>query len=77
MTGYAIQGNILAGVKVVPAMEKAFLKTEGNLPKRLHAALLAGDRAGGDKAAGNPRRSMWSAKRRPTAASSTVGSIIA
>ena len=47
--GYAIQGNILAGVKVVPAMEKAFLKTKGKLPKRLHAALLAGDRAGGDK----------------------------
>ena len=47
--GYAIQGNILAGGKVVPAMEKAFLKTEGNLPARLYAALLAGDRAGGDK----------------------------
>ena len=47
--GYAIQGNILAGRKVVPAMEKAFLKTKGNLPTRLHAALLAGDRAGGDK----------------------------
>ena len=47
--GYAIQGNILAGVKVVPAMEKAFLKKEGSLPARLHAALLAGDRAGGDK----------------------------
>lgn len=47
--GYAIQGNILSGSKVVPAMEKAFLKTKGNLPKRLHAALLAGDRAGGDK----------------------------
>lgn len=47
--GYAIQGNILAGAKVVPAMEKAFLKTKGNLPARLHAALLAGDRAGGDK----------------------------
>ncbi len=49
MSGYAIQGNILAGVKVVPAMEKAFLKTQGSLPARLHAALLAGDRAGGDK----------------------------
>ena len=49
MSGYAIQGNILAGVKVVPAMEKVFLKTQGNLPARLHAALLAGDRAGGDK----------------------------
>jgi uncharacterized Ntn-hydrolase superfamily protein len=47
--GYAIQGNILAGAKVVPAMERAFLKTKGNLPVRLHAALLAGDRAGGDK----------------------------
>src|SRR6266496_2172307 len=47
--GYAIQGNILAGGKVVPAMEKAFLNTKGNLPTRLHAALLAGDRAGGDK----------------------------
>ena len=47
--GYAIQGNILAGSKVVPAMEKAFLKTKGHLPARLHTALLAGDRAGGDK----------------------------
>ena len=47
--GYAIQGNILASGKVVPAMEKAFLKTKGNLPARLYAALLAGDRAGGDK----------------------------
>jgi uncharacterized Ntn-hydrolase superfamily protein len=47
--GYAIQGNILAGGRVVPAMEKAFLKTEGNLPVRLYAALSAGDRAGGDK----------------------------
>jgi uncharacterized Ntn-hydrolase superfamily protein len=47
--GYAIQGNILANGKVVPAMEKAFLNTKGNLPTRLHAALLAGDRAGGDK----------------------------
>lgn len=47
--GYAIQGNILAGGKVVPAMEKAFLKAKGDLPARLHAALFAGDRAGGDK----------------------------
>jgi uncharacterized Ntn-hydrolase superfamily protein len=48
-SGYAIQGNILKSGKVVPAMEKAFLKAEGSLPTRLHAALLAGDRAGGDK----------------------------
>jgi uncharacterized Ntn-hydrolase superfamily protein len=30
-------------------MERAFLETKGNLPTRLHTALLAGDRAGGDK----------------------------
>jgi uncharacterized Ntn-hydrolase superfamily protein len=47
--GYAIQGNILANAKVVPAMEKKFLAAKGDLPSRLHAALLAGDRAGGDK----------------------------
>jgi uncharacterized Ntn-hydrolase superfamily protein len=47
--GYAIQGNILASGNVVPAMEEVFLKTKGSLPMRLHAALLAGDRAGGDK----------------------------
>jgi uncharacterized Ntn-hydrolase superfamily protein len=46
---YAIQGNILASGNVVPAMEEVFLNTKGNLPTRLHAALLAGDRAGGDK----------------------------
>jgi uncharacterized Ntn-hydrolase superfamily protein len=47
--GYAIQGNILTNENVVPAMETAFLNTSGNLPTRLHTALLAGDRAGGDK----------------------------
>jgi len=47
--GYAIQGNILKNGDVVPAMEKEFLATNGSLPKRLHASLLAGDRAGGDK----------------------------
>ena len=47
--GYAIQGNILRGEQVVPAMEQAFLETKGSLPSRLHAALLAGDRAGGDR----------------------------
>jgi len=48
-TGYAIQGNILAGPQVVQAMEAAFLQTGGELALRLHAALLAGDRAGGDR----------------------------
>lgn len=47
--GYAIQGNILAKDRVVPAMEETFLSTKGNLPTRLYAALRAGDRAGGDK----------------------------
>jgi uncharacterized Ntn-hydrolase superfamily protein len=47
--GYAIQGNILAGAKVVSSMEKAFLKAKGDLPTRLYTALYAGDRAGGDK----------------------------
>jgi uncharacterized Ntn-hydrolase superfamily protein len=47
--GYAIQGNILSSAKVVPAMEKKFLATKGDLPTRLYAALLAGDRAGGDR----------------------------
>ncbi|HSL45607.1 MAG TPA: DUF1028 domain-containing protein [Anaerolineales bacterium] len=47
--GYAIQGNILANEHVLPAMESAFLGTKGNLPARLLAALLSGDRAGGDK----------------------------
>ncbi|HSG44923.1 MAG TPA: DUF1028 domain-containing protein [Anaerolineales bacterium] len=47
--GYAIQGNILKGDEVIPAMEEEFLSTTGSLPHRLHAALLAGDRAGGDR----------------------------
>lgn len=47
--GYAIQGNILKSDRVVPAIEQTFLKTKGSLPQRLQAALLAGDRAGGDK----------------------------
>ena len=48
-SGYAIQGNILAGKRVVTAIETAFLKSKGDLASRLHAALLAGDRAGGDR----------------------------
>jgi uncharacterized Ntn-hydrolase superfamily protein len=45
---YAIQGNILAGEKVVADMEKAFLGTKGSLADRLFASLSAGDAAGGD-----------------------------
>lgn len=46
--GYAIQGNILAGEKVVEAMEQAYLDIPGSLAQRLYAALTAGDAAGGD-----------------------------
>ena len=46
---YAIQGNILAGEKVVAAMEAAFLGSKGKpLAERLYATLKAGDEAGGD-----------------------------
>jgi uncharacterized Ntn-hydrolase superfamily protein len=47
--GYSIQGNILSGEQVVPAMQKTFLEIKGELPGRLYKALLAGDRAGGDR----------------------------
>ena len=47
--GYAIQGNILTGAKVINRMEHAFLDTKGELPERLFAALDAGNRAGGDR----------------------------
>ncbi len=47
--GYAIQGNMLAGVEVVQKMEHAFLESRGELPDRLIAALDAGNRAGGDR----------------------------
>ena len=47
--GYAIQGNILAGEHVVQAIQAAYVGTQGFLAARLHAALLAGDRAGGDR----------------------------
>ena len=59
--GYAIQGNILANDQVIPAMEEAFLGTRGNLPARLHAALFAGDHAGGDKR-GRQSAALYAAK---------------
>jgi uncharacterized Ntn-hydrolase superfamily protein len=46
---FAIQGNILVGKQVIDSMAAAFKDTEGDLPGRLIAALMAGDRAGGDK----------------------------
>lgn len=47
--GFAVQGNILASPQVVDAMAEAFAQTSGDLGERLMAALLAGDRAGGDR----------------------------
>lgn len=46
---YSVQGNLLAGEKVVDAMAEAFEKQTGALAWRLMAALEAGDKAGGDK----------------------------
>jgi uncharacterized Ntn-hydrolase superfamily protein len=48
--GYAIQGNILAGSRVVALMEEAWLASDprGPLARRLLAALSAGDAVGGD-----------------------------
>lgn len=46
---YAIQGNILVGPQVVAEMERAFVGSAGEpFARRLLAALLAGDAAGGD-----------------------------
>jgi uncharacterized Ntn-hydrolase superfamily protein len=45
--GYSIIGNGLAGERVVADMERAFLGAKGTLAQRLMAALIAGQRAGG------------------------------
>jgi uncharacterized Ntn-hydrolase superfamily protein len=45
---YACQGNTLTGREVVFAMARAYEETKGSLADRLMAALIAGDRAGGD-----------------------------
>jgi len=49
-TGYAVQGNILAGPQTVEAMAAKFEATAGQpFVHRLVQALLAGDEAGGDR----------------------------
>jgi uncharacterized Ntn-hydrolase superfamily protein len=53
--GYACQGNILYSGEVVRGMARTFETTPGDLPERLLAALVAGQREGGD------RRGMQSA----------------
>jgi len=45
---YAIQGNILAGGCVVPAIEAALLDTPGDIPAKLMAGMQAARTAGGD-----------------------------
>lgn len=47
--GFAVQGNVLTGPEVLPAMATAFTSTEGSLARRLLAALEAGQRAGGEQ----------------------------
>jgi uncharacterized Ntn-hydrolase superfamily protein len=49
-SGYAIQGNILVGERVVQEMQRAWLgSSRMPMAPRLMQALLAGDHAGGDK----------------------------
>ena len=45
---YAIQGNILAGACVVPAIEQAVLETDGDIPAKLMAGMQAARLMGGD-----------------------------
>lgn len=47
--GFCCQGNILTGPEVLEAMATAYMSAEGEFADRLMAALLAGDRAGGDR----------------------------
>ena len=73
--GVAIQGNILTGPEVVDAMLAAWESSTGPFPRRLLAALRAGDQAGGDS---RGRQSAALLVRRERAASvgrTTAGSI--
>ncbi|MCG9128390.1 DUF1028 domain-containing protein [Candidatus Poribacteria bacterium] len=46
---YSAQGNLLTGEEVVKEMGLAFEKTDGELADKLVAALVAGQKSGGDK----------------------------
>jgi uncharacterized Ntn-hydrolase superfamily protein len=46
--GFTTQANMMAGPEVWPAMSEAFTAATGPLPRRLLAALDAGESAGGD-----------------------------
>jgi uncharacterized Ntn-hydrolase superfamily protein len=45
--GYSVQGNGLAGKRVVDAMKRTFLSSSGTLTERLMSSLEAGQAAGG------------------------------
>ncbi|WP_376791883.1 DUF1028 domain-containing protein [Thermoflexus sp.] len=47
--GFCCQGNLLVDERTLEAMAAAFVNASGELADRLVAALLAGDRAGGDR----------------------------
>src|SRR5258708_8956373 len=47
--GFTCQGNILTGRNTLEAMANTFVKADAELSNRLVAALLAGDRVGGDR----------------------------
>ncbi|MBX3063000.1 MAG: DUF1028 domain-containing protein [Anaerolineae bacterium] len=47
--GFTCQGNILVGRQVLEEMAAAYRSASGELADRLIVALLAGDRAGGDR----------------------------
>jgi uncharacterized Ntn-hydrolase superfamily protein len=46
--GYSVQANMMASADVWPAMASAYERAEAPLPRRLYAALCAGEEAGGD-----------------------------
>ena len=46
---FCVQGNILAGEDVTKEMARAFKAAKGDLGERMIAALMAGQKAGGDK----------------------------
>lgn len=47
--GYTVQGNLLTGPEVLEEMSAAFESTKASFAKRIFDALLAGEKAGGDK----------------------------
>src|SRR5258708_19730508 len=46
--GFAVQANMMSSPDVWPAMASAFESSAGPLARRLFAALVAGEEAGGD-----------------------------